>query len=355
MDIDTVEKHKKLDYINDKGFIITRNAITSQLGAMGCDKYEIGILDRKNGTMTNHPKLSEQDITSPEFIQKLRRENAHGMDIFIRPDRASQTNLVLIDDITRFTVDFMKKRDLDGNPLNGWEPCAVVETSPANYQAWIKLHQPVSPEAQRAVARMGVKMFDGDPGSASKEHYGRLAGFTNRKPCHRQEDGMYPFAKVTEATGIIASGSQRIVPAAENQAVKDMEADAQRQALRAQQASQQPGSMSEQRIDKWWQATMATIQQKNGQSVGQSELDFSMSKMLAEKGCAVDQISDAIQRNSPDLESRRKGHVVDYADRTAQKAHASAMIQAKEEHASEQVAQEPPVEKQASKGFEAEL
>jgi hypothetical protein len=49
-----------------------------------------------------------------------------------------------------------------------------------------------------AVAREPAQRFSGDPGASDWRHFGRLAGFTNRKPAYLQPNGLYPFVTVAE-------------------------------------------------------------------------------------------------------------------------------------------------------------
>jgi hypothetical protein len=37
-----------------------------------------------------------------------------------------------------------------------------------------------------------------DPGAADWRHFGRLAGFTNRKPKHERTDGLYPYVQILD-------------------------------------------------------------------------------------------------------------------------------------------------------------
>lgn len=63
---------------------------------------------------------------------------------------------------------------------DGLAPAALIETSPANYQAWIKLSEkPISAELRKALAQKLARQYGGDPAIADAQHYGRLAGFTN--------------------------------------------------------------------------------------------------------------------------------------------------------------------------------
>jgi len=77
---------------------------------------------------------------------------------------------VLVDDIDQVTVEDMKAQ--------GLQPAAVVETSHRNCQAWVKIAPSLSRE--EAGGEFWRSRWEG-PGSAGYQHYGRLAGFTNRK------------------------------------------------------------------------------------------------------------------------------------------------------------------------------
>src|SRR5206468_8273642 len=52
-----------------------------------------------------------------------------------------------------------------------------------------------------AVAKSLAEKFHGDLGSADWRHFGRLAGFTNRKEKYRQPDGDFPYVLLREASG----------------------------------------------------------------------------------------------------------------------------------------------------------
>lgn len=83
---------------------------------------------------------------------------------------------------------------------DGFEPRVVVETSPANFQAWITLTdaESVPYPTMIAVARYLTKTYDGDERAVSPRQPGRLPGFTNRKPKH-QQNGVFPFVRLTFA------------------------------------------------------------------------------------------------------------------------------------------------------------
>src|SRR5205807_2666813 len=88
-------------------------------------------------------------------------------------------------------------------------------TSPGNYQAWLRVsRQPIAPELATATARILAERYGGDPNSADWRHFGRLAGFTNRKRTH-ERDGIQPYVLVHEASGAVAEQGAQLVAAAQ--------------------------------------------------------------------------------------------------------------------------------------------
>jgi len=158
-----------------------------QLAAMACQSFEVGVL-RPNGRMLLREWTAEQiDIA----VGWLRRENAYGAHIYIRPYGAHA--LGLVDDLSADSLKRMKE--------SGFEPALVVETSPGNFQAWLNhgrvLDCPLSTQAAKELARR----FGGDPSSADWRHFGRLAGFTNQKLVRRLPTGLPPFVQLRESRG----------------------------------------------------------------------------------------------------------------------------------------------------------
>ena len=169
----------------------TDEAVQRQAAAMHAEVFEIGLFDPKN-SRAMLPRVWDRD-TLLRSIPWLRLKNGRGRNIYIRP--SGEHRLSLIDDIGWRTVARLKEE--------GFDPAIVVETSPGNFQAWLNHGEVLPKELSTFAARLLARRFLGDPAAADWRHYGRLAGFTNRKEKYCRENGLYPFVLLHEASGRI--------------------------------------------------------------------------------------------------------------------------------------------------------
>jgi len=167
----------------------TDEAVQLQAAAMHAEAFEIGLFDPSSSRQML-PRVWDRD-TLLRSIPWLRLKNGRGRNIYIRP--SGEHRLSLIDDIGWRTVGRLKEE--------GFEPAVVVETSPGNFQVWLNHGEILPRELSTYAARLLARRFLGDPASADWRHYGRLAGFTNRKENYRKENGLYPFVLLHEASG----------------------------------------------------------------------------------------------------------------------------------------------------------
>ncbi len=168
--------------------VITRSQVRRQLAAMACDCLDIGIL-RPDGRMLLREAWTLRQ--TEEAIQQLRRENARGAHIFIRPHGTHA--LSLVDDLGVDAIARMTDA--------GFEPALVVETSPQNFQVWLNHGRTLDRSMSSCAAKELAKRFGGDLSSADWRHFGRLAGFTNQKPKRRLQTGLPPFVRFHECEG----------------------------------------------------------------------------------------------------------------------------------------------------------
>jgi hypothetical protein len=181
---------------------ITTNAVRRQIGAMGTAVFEVGLFNPEpNGGAPEMLPRTWDVETLMKSIPWMRLQNLGGRNIYVRPH--GEHNLSMLDDLTAQSVARLKS--------SGFGPALVVETSPGNFQAWLKHPESLSPALSTAVAKKLAKEFDADPGAADWRHFGRLSGFTNRKPAHQAANGQYPFVRLIEAGGTQYPEAQRFV------------------------------------------------------------------------------------------------------------------------------------------------
>lgn len=121
----------------------------------------------------------------------LKHRNANGAHIYIRP--TGESPYTLLDDLTPATLTRLN--------AEGYSPAAVVETSPGNFQAWLRHAQPLSKELGTLAAKTLAAEFHADGSAADWRRFGRAPGFTNRKPQHCNAQGLFPFARLVGHDG----------------------------------------------------------------------------------------------------------------------------------------------------------
>jgi hypothetical protein len=244
-------------------------------------------------------------------IPWLKRMNARGSDIYVRP--AGEHAYVLVDDLSHIALQQMERA--------GYRPAATIETRPGHYQAWVKLgYLPVAPDIRQQVARDLARQFGGDPNSADGRHYGRLAGFTNQKPAHRNEAGQSPYVLAHDCGGWAAAAGpphvQRIQERIEQQAAQHQQ---QTRLKTLQNAPEMRYKSRNPEQEYRWQAKR--LLERYGPDTDYSRMDWMIAQDMAKSGHFTRrEIEHAIRTCSPHIEDRKAGHVEDYAARTAERA-----------------------------------
>jgi hypothetical protein len=262
---------------------------------MACDYFDIGIL-RRDGRMLLRDERTVSQIE--EAIQRLRRENARGAHIFVRPHGAHA--LSLVDDLSAETIARMTDA--------GFQPAAVIETSPGNFQVWLNHGRVLSDRTFSShVAKELARRFGGDPSSADWRHFGRLAGFTNQKPKRRLRSGLPPFVRLHECQGRTYTEADEFLEEVKSLAEK---ASAERAASTTSRLTSTEDSVR----------PLTEFQRDPRYGGDLHRADMAWALHAASRGLPERQISDEIL-HARDLS--KKGRVqrqVNYAERTAIKA-----------------------------------
>jgi hypothetical protein len=126
----------------------------------------------------------------------LKRMNARGFDVLVRPDGAH--GLVLLDGLNKADLQLLREW--------GFAPSALVDPGAGQYQAWVKLSVQPLAEPLRSLAAVGmVEGLSRHGAQAVSRADGRLAGFTNQQE-HRP-GGRHPYV-------LMAYGESNVAPAA---------------------------------------------------------------------------------------------------------------------------------------------
>lgn len=98
---------------------------------------------------------------------------------------------------------------------NGHQPCVVLQTSPGNLQAWLRVSPtPLEPALATASGKQLAHTYGGDLASTDWRHLGRLAGFTNQKRQRRLPGGWSPWVKLLYARAELARNAPALRRAA---------------------------------------------------------------------------------------------------------------------------------------------
>jgi hypothetical protein len=181
------------------------------LHAISAPNYDIGIFDPTANEGDGEMHLRTWSLQQVfDSIDWLRYKNANGWGIYVRPSGSHA--YTLIDDLSKSAVELL---------MPDFEPSAVVETSPGNFQAWLYNGEVLPPAVGTRVATIIAERFDGDPGAAAWRQFGRLAGFTNNKQKYRQSNGLQPYVRLQHADPCIYPAAAEIRARAEQELAQE--------------------------------------------------------------------------------------------------------------------------------------
>ena len=106
--------------------------VRKMLTAIEAPLYDIGVLSHR-GMLPGLDSIPAEEVLTRLSLLKYR--NARGSHIYIRP--SGEHRYTVLDDLNETTLARLS--------TDGFTPCAVVETSAGNFQAWLK-HSAVFPK-----------------------------------------------------------------------------------------------------------------------------------------------------------------------------------------------------------------
>jgi hypothetical protein len=321
--------------------------------ALNPDRFDVNVGPKlEKAPKTKRGDLTPEGLLEKSMLSSLKGMNARGSDIYFRPLKDNDGKLpplAMVDDLDKEQI---QQLDQDIGVA------AVVETSPNNYQAWVRLrddNERVDEEVISLVRRYLTHAYGGDEAaSKAADQAGKLPGFTNMKPERRKSDGHAPFAICRHADGTVPSPDDlnRLI---EN--VHAFEAEhgltkAEKPKTQNQDAPQQPkrpgasmtpfgadaiGAGSTQAPKRTQgsqkgskkphtpdlpadprQAFRQAWDQANARNSDNSACDFVAARDLAKAGFSEGEAINALRQESPGLEDRGKSD--SYPEHTVRKA-----------------------------------
>src|ERR1700733_9574142 len=201
----------------------TESTVRNMLMAIEAPLYDVGVMSDR-GMLPGLDGIPAAAVLGRLALLKYR--NAHRSHIYIRP--SGEHHFTTLDDLNETSIARLS--------ADGFTPCAVVETSAGNFQAWLK-HPAVFPKLLSTFAAQTLAArYDTDPSAADWRRFGRLPGFTNCKPKYRKPDGLFPFVRLHSYSGQQYSMAQ----AFEQEITKLYEAREQERETRRLQSSLSP-------------------------------------------------------------------------------------------------------------------
>jgi len=140
----------------------------------GVTRFDLAVQRRSGSWMPQDLGLPRPALE--RCLPWCRAENAQGGNVYVRPYRHGAWHVVFLDDVAL----------ADADALANAHSALVVETSPNRCHVWIHTEAPLAERdrylVQKALAaRPNANGHLADPASVSGDHWGRLAGFRNRK------------------------------------------------------------------------------------------------------------------------------------------------------------------------------
>ncbi|MBO0951580.1 DNA-primase RepB domain-containing protein [Fibrella forsythiae] len=289
---------------------LTQHAIEQYVEALQAAQYRVRLVNFQ-ADQAKPVTYTGTQLTDPKTVAFLRWQNSLGFDVYARP---VGWQYVLLDDLTRDALTLIKADEL--------RPCLLLETSPANYQAWVILaHPPTDRAHAKATCRDMAQRYGADLCSAEPDHVGRLPGLTNRKAKYQLANGRYPFVRLLRATSRLSSFSTPVggcVPTASIPLSQDMMASGFSDGLSVPDRSVPDRSGT---VAHSLSRTAQTFGRQGGTGqASHSEHDFGIVVGLVQKGWDDSRIRAHLLTHSPDLMARKGNYTDKYILRTIQAA-----------------------------------
>lgn len=288
-------------YIRDKK--AKEKAVLNMINALGISDYEISYIKAGRDGKPDGKKITFENGLGN--LTALAGLNVNGHNIYIKPDYSKHSDLILVDDVSKETLEKLYAKSI---------PCVSVETSLDNYQVWFKYSRKLEKNERTELSRYLTEQLGGDKGAIGSERIGRLPGFTNQKEKHRKS-GKFPWIGVD----ISHSGRLPLIESFEDKMESIRKQEYDKLAKSVPRFNEEPSTRSAKRFND-------CIMGMNGRFNDASARDFAVCTILLKEGMNPSELKMHLAEFRND-----KRNAQDYAERTVNKAQ-EQNVQAKREH-----------------------
>ena len=269
--------------------------LARQIHALPAARYEFAVFGGRTVRRVWHPKQALR------AVGWLKHRNGRGGHVCLRP---ATTACVLVDGLVAEALAEAR--------ADGLAPAAVLETGPANFEAWFRLGREVGPKTATSVAQILAARYGGDLSKADALRLGRAAGFLNRATELAGPDGRRPRVLLDEARGRVTPNAEELVAAAQERL-------ARREAERAAaDAARGDGGGNGRAKDPraFLEREVARIARRHGKSADRGRTLAVAARRMALAGYPQTEVA-AVLASYPELRRRKGGVAADWARRTA--------------------------------------
>lgn len=189
-------------------------AVQRQVKAMGLESFEVAVIDPK--TQQSVMSFNSTPNTVQYLMPTLKRENARGKEIFLKP--TGNHSIAILDKIDPRKLDLLRNDDL--------QPALVVEAANRESYAVIKLSdQPLDKATRTVSAQYLATVYGSDRDTAMGSNYVRMAGFTDQ----RSSEDTKPYVLAFQGQEAVPRGS-RVALAHAKGVIDDFKEQQRRQA-----------------------------------------------------------------------------------------------------------------------------